>query len=417
MSDKEILVPWVDKILELAGKPEQEIKKKLWADHQDLRGTVKAPVSVYYEGIPGPQWDVILGAGFRKCVGETAREIEFFLRRVIWAAENVADDHIVWPLMKLWVPTLKKRGWGVNTEHTGTHNPLEAAALAASMKGPIDVSILTEPLWEVDEAAWARKKEEALALTENRLDIYAYHDNLGTSPFDMAAEMRGIEQIMMDAIDDPDDLHRLMDFITSAYEKQHLFREKKGWLNQQLVDRSGNYQPVLEHRIHCAHMTHGNRNNDRTPRLRHEWPYVSAQTSSGFGPDMFKEFVHDYNCRLARHFSQKTVYYHGCETLDQKIIHTQHLPNLRRQHVSPWSTVARAVEVLQGKAVMEVHAHPGKVLFGMTESDMRKEIRGLLDAAKEMPMDLNLSDIHTLNGKSETLALWARVAQEEATKR
>jgi hypothetical protein len=131
---------------------------------------------------------------------------------------------------------------------------------------------------------------------------------------------------------------------------------------------------------------------------------------------MYREFVHDYNCRLARHYPLGTVYYHGCEPLDQKIEHIQHLPNLRRFHVSPWSSVARAVEVLQGKAVMEVHAHPGKVLFGMTESDMRKEIRRLLDAADGMPMDLNLSDIHTVNGRPETLAIWARIAQEEVAR-
>ncbi len=296
----------------------------------------------------------------------------------------------------------------------GAHNSLEAAALATSMKGAIDLSKLTEPNWEVNETAWQNKQEEARKLTDNLLDIYPYFDNLAFSPFDIAADMRGIEQIMMDAIDDPDGLHALMTFITAAMEKQHLLREKKGWINQQLIDRSGRYQPVLEHRIHCAHITHGGRNGDRSLKLCHEWPYISAQTSSGFGPDMFAEFVQPYNSRLAEPFKYKTVYYHGCESLDQKIEHIQHLPNLRRQHVSPWSTVARAVEVLHGKAVMEVHSNPSKVFFGWGKNEIDANLKELVDAGKGMPMDLNLSDIHSYNNKPEMMKLWAERAQAVA---
>ena len=92
------------------------------------------------------------------------------------------------------------------------------------------------------------------------------------------------------------------------------------------------------------------------------------------------------------------------------------LPNLRRHHVSPWSSVEKAVEVLQGKAIMEVHSHPGKVFFGWKEADMQKEIRGLVEKAQRRPMDLNLSDIHSVNGDPRLLGLWARAAQEECAK-
>jgi len=412
MKDQELLKPLVNRLLELSSLPVQENRKKRWADHQALIKTAKTPVSVYWEGIPKPQWEEIFGRPIADCVSETGREVEFFLRRVIWTAEHIPDDHIVWPLTKLLVPMQKKRGWGLSMDWVGAHSSLEAAALATSMKGPIDTAPLTEPIWEVDEAAWKRKKEEALTLTEGRLDIYPYFDHLGYSPFDIAADMRGLEQIMMDALDDPEGLAELMNFITVAMEKHHLAREKNGWINHQILDRSGRYQPVLEHRIHCVHSTHGGRNGDPIPRLRHEWPYVSAQTSSGFGPDMYEEFVHPYNAKLAAHFSNKTVYYHGCETLDQKLGCIQNLPNLRRQHVSPWSTVAKAVEVFQGSVVMEVHANPSLVFFGWGETEIRANLKDLFSAAKGMPLDLNLSDIHTVNHNPALLGLWAKCAQE-----
>ena len=109
---------------------------------------------------------------------------------------------------------------------------------------------------------------------------------------------------------------------------------------------------------------------------------------------MYAEFVHPYNCRVAELHSNDTVYYHGCECLDKKLDIIATLPYLRRFHVSPWSSVAAAVEKFKGSVDMEVHAHPGKVFFGFTADDMRNELAERVAQAQGLPLDLNLSDIH-----------------------
>jgi hypothetical protein len=129
---------------------------------------------------------------------------------------------------------------------------------------------------------------------------------------------------------------------------------------------------------------------------------------------MYADFINRYHRRLASFFVNATVYYHGCENLDQKVETIAELPHLRRFHVSPYSSVARAVEVLQGEAVMEVHAHPGRVLMAGTPEAMRDELVELIAAAQGQPMDLNLSDIHSIDGRPETLSTWTRIAQELA---
>jgi hypothetical protein len=126
---------------------------------------------------------------------------------------------------------------------------------------------------------------------------------------------------------------------------------------------------------------------------------------------MFADLVHPYNARLALAFTNDTVYFHGCERLDQKLDVLAGLPHLRRFHVSPWSSVRRAAAKFQGRAVLEVHAHPGKVFFGATREDMRREIEGLLREADGHPMDLNLSDIHSIGGDPRLLTSWAEEAQ------
>ncbi|MBL8027551.1 MAG: hypothetical protein JNL74_14115, partial [Fibrobacteres bacterium] len=197
-----------------------------------------------------------------------------------------------------------------------------------------------------------------------------------------------------------------------TFVNHHKIREQNGWINFH-ADRSGRYQTILEYRVHCAHLPEKLK-VDGIKRLEYEWPYLSAQTSSGFGPDMFKEFVQDYYVRMAEMFPGKTVYFHGCEPLDKKYEVLKALPNLRRIHVSPWSKVAKAAEVFQGSVVMEVHSHPAKVLMGMSESEMREEICGLVRDSGGFSMDLNLSDIHTVNNKPSQLALWAKVAQNQS---
>ncbi len=129
---------------------------------------------------------------------------------------------------------------------------------------------------------------------------------------------------------------------------------------------------------------------------------------------MFAEFVHQYHVRLAQPYTGQTVYYHGCERLDEKMNCIALLPNLRRFHVSPWSSVSKAREVFAGSVVLEVHCHPGKVFFSFTPAEMRREIEGLVAQAEGVPMDLNLSDIHSIDGKPKTLRTWARVAQDVA---
>jgi hypothetical protein len=410
MNDREILKPLVDKILQHAAMPVQADRKELWAKHQSLQKAGKIPVCVFYEGIPLETWDLMFGENHMKCASDTGREIEFFLKRVLWMAENVPDDHIVWPMVKVRVPYHTKQDWGVETEMVAAEETLGAKAFASPLKDGIDISKLRKPVHITDDQAWARKKEEVAALTGGRLAIYPYFWNMEHSPFDVAANMRGLENLMYDPMDNPEGLHALMDFLVSAYVEHHLDREKHGWINF-MTDATGKYQPVLEFRIHCAFTPEEARKNPE-PRLKYEWAYVSAQTSSGFGPDMYAEFVHRYNERLAALFPLKTVYYHGCEPLDMKAETIMTLPNLRRFHVSPWSSLPKIAEVVKGRAVMEVHSHPSKVLFGWSEKEIRAEIRRLIDEAHGLPMDLNLSDIHSVNNRPETLALWAKVAQE-----
>ncbi len=110
MRDALVLEPLVDRLLAAAALPVQGERKRLWADHQALRPTPRIPVCVYYEGIPEPQWEAMLGPEALRCRGALARSIEGDLRRTLWMSDNVPDDHIVWP--SIIVEAVKSRDEG-----------------------------------------------------------------------------------------------------------------------------------------------------------------------------------------------------------------------------------------------------------------------------------------------------------------
>ena len=179
----------------------------------------------------------------------------------------------------------------------------------------------------------------------------------------------------MDVIDAPEAVHALMAFVSEAMLRQHRLREARGWINT-LVDPqdapgangAGRYHAGDFMRVNAAYLASDF--HHRPPQLRDEWAYVSAQTAAGLSPAMYDEFVHPYHVPLAAPYTNGTVYYHGCECLDRKFATIVTLPNLRRLHVSPWSSVAAARGASDGRMVLEVHAHPGTVCFGASQQDL-----------------------------------------------
>lgn len=410
--DVELLRPLVDKILEASSDPKQGRKKRLWAEHQALHKIEKILVTVYYEGIPRPQWTFMFGENYLKTESALARYVEFNLRRRLWMADNVPDDHIIWPSIVIPAVISQPLDWGVPLSRVGSDedidNPLEARKIVPPFTSEIEINRLQFTDLLIDKASTSLAIEEANELLEGRLDVYLHYPNLGYSPFDIAVGMRGIQNIMYDVIDCPEKVHLLMNFITNVFELHHRRREEQGWVNY-IPTADGKYTEV-GFRVHCAFLSPNF--DPEIPRLHDEWAYISAQTSSGLSPHMFDEFVHPYNMRLAKFFTNQTVYYHGCECLDQKIDIIATLPNLRRFHVSPWSSVETAKEKFQGKVILEVHAHPGKVFFGFSREDMHSDIKRLIDAAEGVPIDLNLSDIHSFNGNPKLLTTWAEEIQK-----
>jgi hypothetical protein len=160
-ADREALRPLVEEAAALAAEPEQAQRKELWARHQALRGSPKVPVCVSYEGIPPQQWEVMFGTNHLRATTDLGREIEFELKRRLWIAHEVPDDHIVWPYITVTAVTREVQDWGVPIEWREPDDPLGAKGIVAPFADLVDVARLTQPVEEVDEAGTARRLDLA----------------------------------------------------------------------------------------------------------------------------------------------------------------------------------------------------------------------------------------------------------------
>ena len=282
MNDREVLKPLVEKTFDLAARPEEAQKKELWARHNAMLPTEKIPVSLTFENIPDRQWDLMFGPNHLQCQGEMGRYIEFYLKKRIWVAENVPDDHVVWPAFP--VPALYTAGhhdWGVELRWESPDDELGAEAIVAPFADEIDLSLLRRPQTNVDEPATAARINEATDLVRGQLNIYPTYATLGESPFEHVVEMRGLERLLFDLYDRPLVVHQMMQFVTDAIIADHRRREARGWINCP-ADPTGHYQIVPTFRQIATYLPDDFAG--RRPLVRDERAYVSAQSAEGLGP-------------------------------------------------------------------------------------------------------------------------------------
>ena len=81
-------------------------------------------------------------------------------------------------------------------------------------------------------------------------------------------------------------------------------------------------------------------------------------------------------------------------------------------HVQELDLWLRGEPFPPGHPFREIHAHPTEVFFSHTPETMREELRRKLDLAGDCRLDLNLNDIHSINGNPDTLTRWAQTALE-----
>ncbi len=269
-----------------------------------------------------------------------------------------------------------------------------------------DIEALRVPRHEIDEEATARN---AASLSDAIGDIITVNIDRGPAyrmwTGDISTDLgylRGIENLMLDMLDNPEWLHRLAKFISDGILKTHEEAEAAG--DWGLCAHQNQAMPYADDLDDPA----ANVNGVKRKQL---WGYMAAQELTAVSPEMHDEFMLQYQMPILENFG--LVAYGCCEDLTNKIGILRKLRNLRRIAVSPFANVARCAEQIGQDYVISYRPSPADMVsYGFDKDRIRSILRRDLEACKECHVDITLKDVETVGNDPARVKEWVALARE-----
>jgi hypothetical protein len=382
---------------EVCSDPVMGERRRLWRQHNSLKET--RPL-IYVRAFA---WQEMPES---KCLCEDPffRAYEsFFRRHLFWA--SLKDDSIFEP----WVTvnaTVRCQGWGPSIAYQRSGESRGAFKIDYAIKELADLDKLRVPWHEIDETATAGHVQR---LSDAIGDILVI--NVDRSPAyrmwtaDLSTELgylRGIEHLMLDMMDNPEWLHRLVKFMADGVLKTHEEAERAG--DWGLCAHQNQAMPYAEELQDPAANVNG-------VKRRQLWAYMAAQEFTSVSPAMHEEFLLRYQRPILEKFG--LVAYGCCEDLSRKIDMLRTIPNLRRIAVSPFADVAACAGQIGRDYVLSYRPSPADMVsYGMDAGRIRSILRRDLQACRNTHVDITLKDVETVQSDGDRVRKWVSLTRE-----
>ena len=391
--------------LEIASSPIQEKRRQLWRDHNSLRPT---PVLTL---VSFGMWNVwcreVFGDQAMSCQDPFYRGYERTLRLALFQ-HSTGDDSVLEPWIT--VAASQARGWG-NTWGVQEAHSEHVEGGSWKFTPPIvdwaDVARLSPPPHAIDEQATAAN---VARLREAIGDILTVNVERGPVCLSFmsdlsyhVAQLRGLEQLMIDMYENPRQLHALMAFLRDGVLANQEAAEAAGDLG---ATTQPNQSPYSDTTLPPAPNQYGRRRGEL-------WNFMAAQEFEGVSPAMHDEFLLQYQLPIMKQWGLSG--YGCCENLTRKIDMLRQVPNLRVIGVTPRADVRRCAEQIGSDYVLSWRPNPADmVCCQFDEVLIRRILREGLEACRGCRVHVRLKDIETVNGEPERLARWVRIVREVA---
>lgn len=397
-----ILRSLAGKVAELANLPSEQKKKDHWKQLNSLESD--RPV-VFCD--PENAWGEIITPKELLCQHELARNWEFTLRREIFWAEKIQDDRVINPYFS--IPYFYSQSdWGVHEERIGGSEDGKTYAWKPALQDWNQMQFIHPPKINIDEETTKRILEKADAIFGDLLPVKLDMVWLWTQGLTQELGLlRGMEQMMLDMVDYPDELHKLMQKLQLAMLQRMDSLEENGRL---FLNNNGTYigsggfgwtselpQPDFKGKV----------------RTRDLWGFCESQETVGISPKMFAEFILPYQLLIMERFG--LVCYGCCEPLEKRWKYIKDIPRLRRVSVSPFANWQLMADCLTDQFIFSMKVNPMPLSFSVfDEESIRSELRSALKKTRDCHVEIILKDTHTIRNDPNRVITWTKVARQEA---
>ena len=436
LPDRTILRDLARQLQEIAARPIETEKRTLWTAHNDLKAT--RPV-IFCD--PENGWNEIITDDKILCSGTLAQDWEMTLRKEICWATEMKDDKVVDAVFNIPY-TATESDWGMHEQIIGGGGG-HAYRWDPPLKDYADIGKLKFPTISVDKEATQAMLDLAHEVFHPFLDVRPNHKwwwTLGMTW--ILVKLRGLDQLMYDMYDEPDELHKVMTILRDGTLAKLDFLEKNGLLSSNTGNNyvgSGGFGfteqlpgalfssespiafnergplgasdksdlPVASNKNFMSGTPH------QSVLLKNMWGFAESQETVGVSPEMFAEFVFPYQLPILERFGMNC--YGCCEPVNARWKTLKTIPNLRRVSVSPWADVDAMAEALGDGYIFSSKPNPAYLAISeMDEAHARKSLRDLIRRTRDNHVEIIMKDNNTLGKNPNNAFNWCRIAKEEA---
>jgi hypothetical protein len=399
-ADVAVLRDLAKRYAEAAAKPVHDERRDLWRRHNALEST-RALIYVRWFACRNEIIEPNL-----VCTDPFYRRFERQLREFLFQ-DAIGDDFILEPWIRLPAThVLPDDGrWGVPVRHVPTTEKGGSWMFDPPLKEPEDLEKLVTPRHEIDEDATQQDAErlgEAIGdiiqvCVDRRPAWFMWTADISTE----LAQLRGLEQMMWDMVDNPEWLHRLLAFLRDGVLAAHEQAEQAG--DWRLCDQENQAMPYAKELDDPG--------ADPTPVKRKQlWTFCASQETTEVSPAMFDEFMLSYQIPIIEKFALSA--YGCCEDLTHKIDRLRRISNLRRIAVTPWADLRSCAEQIGRDYVISWRPSPAEqVCSGFDPEHVEKTVRTALETAAGCHVDITLKDVETVQGRPERLVEWTKIVR------
>jgi len=397
VKDRNILRDLAKRYLDICNTAEQQERRKRWRAHNSFKGD--RPL-IYVRAFAWGE----MPQSVRQCEDPFARGYENFFRNYLfWDTLN--DDSIFEP----WVTvraSYRGAGWGIGAKRIRPAESRGASKFDNPIKELEDIKKLQVPRHEIDEE---RTAANAQRLYDVIGDIITINVDRGPAHRMWSADLstnlgslRGIEHFMMDMMDNPEWLHRLVSAMSEGVLRTHDQAEEAG--DWGLCAHQNQSMPYAEELEDPA----PNHNGIKRSQI---WGYMAAQEFALVSPAMHDEFLLQYQIPILSKFGLAA--YGCCEDLTRKIDILRQIPNLRRIAVSPFADVAKCAEQIGRDYILSYRPSPTDMVgYGFDPERIRRILKQDLEASKHCHVDITLKDVETVESDPDRVRKWVTLTRQ-----
>jgi len=384
-------------VREIAALPENDTKRCLWADHNELNKSGPPPLWVCIDEDGG--WLELIPDGELQTEDTDLRVLERRLRQLIYQHEHFRDDFVYENFLHfdmkgeytgyLYGDAHQKTAWGIDIAAKGVGEGAYHLDNYLSDGANVERLLAHEVDFIPDPEATGRVREKYGAALDGILEtrfVIPYGALVQSLIIDLV-HLRGLTELMLDLCDNPDLLHRIMDHMSASKERLLDRLEERGLL----FDNHTN--------IYTGSGGLGYTNRRLDPnrlRVSDLWGFADSQEFSNVSTPMFEEFALSYQKRGLNRFGYAC--YGCCEPLDLKYDAIfKEIPRIRRLSVSPWSDVPLAAQKIGDRAILSWKPNP-VLCMGFDESEMDPFLKGVAKTTRNNFTEIILKDIRTCAG-------------------